>query len=393
MALKMLTTITGNFVTCLKSTRPGKAAASVTLPFPAIPWTRFYTQQLSPNEVKVPLENLSLVASLENMGVDLTLVRKRHAILLKKTTTHEQKLRQFLMDKGADTKMVASIISRFPRAITRKHEVLDEMWNIWKGIVGTDATILNVVQRSPESFFRTSNTENLSKNIEYLQSIGLPPKLLSQLMIKSPRTFANSVDLNKQNVEYLLDLCTQLGGDNPQEFVRELISRNIYILTKSTNRIQSNVQNIKSLMKLDSPALLKWVQGDGAPLLSLSYTYFENNYMSVQAKLQSLGCTEAEIALYVFMLPKLLLMTPQNFENKINALMGCGVDIKEILSTLNVLAIHINTLKSRIKLLTDCSYDFKTWGLSILLLSQAKFITKIESLRISESPHDSDGEG
>lgn len=385
MALKILTNLTGNLVTCLKSTRHGKAAASFTLTVPGIAWARLYIQQLSHDEVKVPVENLNLVTNLEKMGVDMSLVRKRNAILLKKSITYEQKLIQFLTNKGADTKMVASIISRYPRAITRQYEVLDEMWNIWKGILDTDATVLSVTQRSPESFFRTSNTKNLSKNIRYLQSLGLPPKIMSQLMVKSPRTFANSVDLNKQNVEYLLDLCTALGGKNPREFVRELISRNIFILTKSTNRIQANIENMKSLMKLDDRALLLWIQGEGAPLLSLSYTYFENNYQNVQEILQSLGCTESEISLYIFMYPKVLLMTPKIFAGKINALLACGIGVKEIINTPNILTVNINSLKTRIKQLSQYGYDFRSSGLSVLSLSQAKFTLKVERLRSSES--------
>ncbi|XP_073532586.1 transcription termination factor 1, mitochondrial [Phyllobates terribilis] len=392
MAMKMLIHITGNFVTCSRSARNVKAAvASCALPVHGVPRARFCSQQLSHDEAKVPLENLDLVTSLENMGVDMTRVRKRHSVLLKKTTTHEQNLTRFLTDKGADTKMVASIISRYPQAITRDLEVLEKMWNVWKGILDSDLTILSVAQRSPESFFRTSNTGNLAKNIRYLQSLGIPPKVLSQLMVKSPRTFANSVDLNKQNVEYLLGLCTRLGGKDPRDFVRELISRNIYILTKSTSRIQNNIEKIKSLMKLDDRALLLWIQGDGSPIVNLSYTYFENNYRNAQAILLSLGCTEAEIALYIFTCPKLLLVTPTIFANKIKLLMGCGVDVKEILNNPNILAFHINNLKSRIKQLKDSGYDFRSSGLSVLLLGQAKFSSKLERLRNSGVLEEGDG--
>lgn len=393
MALKALTNITGSLVTCLTSARNGKAVASITLTIPGPTWARFCAHQVSHNEVKEPIENLNLVTNLEKMGVDMSLVRRRNAILLKKEITYEQKLKQFLTDKGADAKMVASIISRYPRAITRQYEVLDEMWNIWKGILGTDATILSVTQRSPESFFRTSNTENLLKNIRYLQSLGLPPKIMSQLMVKSPRTFANSVELNKQNVEFLLELCSALGGKNPREFVRELISRNIFILTKSTNRIQANIEHMRSLMKLDDYVLLRWIQGDGAPLLSLSYTYFEINYLNAQEILQSLGCKESEISLYIFMYPKTLLMTPKILASKINALMACGVDVKEILDTPNILAVNLNSLKTRIKQLSECGYDFRSSGLSVLAVSQAKFVLKLEKLRSSGSLDESVGQG
>ncbi|XP_077124328.1 transcription termination factor 1, mitochondrial isoform X1 [Ranitomeya variabilis] len=392
MAMKMLIHITGNFVTCLRSTRKVKAAVSCVLHVPDIPRARFCSQQLLHDEAKVPIENLDLVTSLEKMGVDLTRVRKRHAVLLKKTSTHEQNLKQFLTEKGADAKMVASIISRYPQAITRDLGVLEKMWNVWKGVLESDVTILSVAQRSPESFFRTSNTGNLAKNIRYLQSLGLPPKVLSQLMVKSPRTFANSVDLNKQNVEYLLGLCTKLGGKDPREFVRDLISRNIYILTKSTNRIQNNIEKIKSLMKLDDRALLLWIQGDGSPIVTLSYTYFENNYRNAQEVLLSLGCTEAEISLYIFTCPKLLLVTPTMFANKIKLLMQCGVDVKEILNNPNILAFHINNIKSRIKQLKDSGYDFRSSGLGVLLLGQAKFTSKLERLRSSGALEEGVGE-
>ncbi|KAG9476383.1 hypothetical protein GDO78_003109 [Eleutherodactylus coqui] len=386
MTLKILTTITGNLVTCLRrSTRNCKPVASFTLTVPGTPLARFYSQPLSHNEVKVPVENLNLVTSLEEMGVDLTAFRKIDAILLKKATTHEKTLKQFLLHKGADAKMVASIISRYPRAITRQYEVLDEMWNIWKEILGTDETVLSVAQRSPESFFRTSNTENLLKNICYFQSLGLPSRILSQLMLRAPRTFANSIDLNKQHVKHLLGLCSQLGGKNPREFLREVLSKNIFILTKSVSRVQSNIECMKTLMNLDDHALLLWIQDNGAPILNLSYTYFESNFKGVHSVLESLGCTEAEISLFIFTYPKVLLMTPKVFETKVNSLLECGGGVKEILNNPNLLVMQIKTLKSKIKMLTECGYDFQSSGLSVLLLSQAKLTSKVERLHNSES--------
>ncbi|XP_063777503.1 transcription termination factor 1, mitochondrial [Pseudophryne corroboree] len=348
---------------------------------------RFYTQpaQLLSRKEKTSRENENLLRNLQLMGVDVSKTRNRESFILRRPITYERILQEFLQEKGASTHMVASIISRYPRAIGHNSEALCDLWNVWKSVLDTDSAVLNVVNRSPESFFRTVNIDNLKDNIRFFRFLGLSPKILSQLMAKAPRTFANSVQLNKQKVFFLQEVCTSLGGENCREFVQHIIEQNIFILTRSTKRIQANIVTIESLMKLDKKALLLWIQSDGAHLLSLSYTYFENNFKNAQEKLQALGFSEDEVTRYIFMSPKVLLMTPQNFAKKVNLLLECGIETREILNTPNVLAMGMDHIERKIKDLSKYGFDFKSSGLGILNLSTTKYMSKLEQLASSAS--------
>uniref|UniRef100_A0A6I8SQF3 Mitochondrial transcription termination factor 1 n=1 Tax=Xenopus tropicalis TaxID=8364 RepID=A0A6I8SQF3_XENTR len=124
-------------------------------------WCRFYSEQLSNTKNTESNENQSLLSNLEFMGVDITMARKRQPGILKKMITHEESLRKFLLAKGASREAIASIISRYPRAITRTYEHLQKKWDIWQSILKTDLHIIKIVERSPESFFRSGDIENL----------------------------------------------------------------------------------------------------------------------------------------------------------------------------------------------------------------------------------------
>ncbi|XP_075067942.1 transcription termination factor 1, mitochondrial [Mixophyes fleayi] len=386
MALKMLIYTTSHCVNHLKGV--------VSLDVRSVLCGRFYTQstQLLNRKEKASRENESLLRNLQIMGVDIIKTRKRESFVLRRAITYERTLQEFLLEKGAGMQTVASVISRYPRAISHNYDALCDLWNVWKSVLNTDSAVLNVVSRSPESFFRTSNIDNLKNNICFFQSLGFPPKILSQLMAKAPRTFSNSVQLNQQKVLFLQELCESLGGTNHQEFVQQMITQNIYILTRSTRRIKSNIEAIQTLMKLDNKALLLWIQGDGAHILSLSYTYFENNYKGAQENLQALGFSEDEISRYIYIFPKVLLMTPKTFASKVNLLLQCGIESREILNTPNILGMRVNRVESKIKDLLRYGYDFKSSGLGVLNLCPSKYTSKLEKLSSSVSLDKTDEE-
>ncbi|KAJ8333613.1 hypothetical protein SKAU_G00416210 [Synaphobranchus kaupii] len=156
-------------------------------------------------------ENTSLVKNLATMGVDLKMVRQRQPGVLRKAFTNERGLAHFLQSKGASCETIAGIISRYPRSITRSGAHLEERWELWKSIFKNNSEIVNILERSPESFFRSSDNNNLEKNIVFLGSLGLNSKDLHCLLTTAPRTFSNSVELNRQMVELLQDVCITLG--------------------------------------------------------------------------------------------------------------------------------------------------------------------------------------
>lgn len=121
----------------------------------------------------------------------------------------------------ASDKVIGSIISRYPRAITRTPESLSKRWDLWREIMASDLEIVNSLECSPESFFLSNNNLNLENNIKFLCSVGLTHKCLCRLLTSAPRTFSNSLNLNKQMVEYLQETSISLCHNVPTNFCLE----------------------------------------------------------------------------------------------------------------------------------------------------------------------------
>ncbi|XP_069504523.1 transcription termination factor 1, mitochondrial [Ambystoma mexicanum] len=329
---------------------------------------------------KQPKENCNLVNRLENMGVDVCMARKRQPGVLKKMITHEKGLTDFLQDKGANKNLVASVISRYPRSITRTHEHLEKKWEIWHGILKSDSEVLKVLERSPESFFRSSNIANLEKNVEFLSSVGLTSKQLARLMVKAPRTFANRMELNQQMVDYLNDLHVGLGGENTTEFVKQIITKNMFLLSQSITRVKANIEFLQTALKLSNRELLLLLQGYGADLLDLCHDYVKLNFRNIKFQLLALGCTDEQVIHFVFRYPPLLYLSPNTFSDKIDCILKSGIHIQQILDKPRVLDVGINTLTTRISRLQDIGYNFQKDGIGLLEFSKTRFEAKFKKL-------------
>lgn len=240
---------------------------------------------------KESLENEDLLNNLLTMGVDIDMARRRQPGVFNRAVTNEQELKIFLQSKGASDKVIGSIISRYPRAITRTPESLSQRWDLWRKIMASDLEIVNILEHSPESFFRSNNNLNLENNIKFLCSVGLTHKCLCRLLTNAPRTFSNSLKLNIQMVEFLQETSMSLGHNNPTDFVRKIISKNPSTLIQSTKRMKTNIEFLQSTFSLDKEALLLVICGPGARILDLSNDCTKKNYTNIRERLLSLGCT------------------------------------------------------------------------------------------------------
>lgn len=338
------------------------------------------------NELKQPVtpENESLLENLNLMGVDVKMARQRQPGVLRKSFTNEQGVAQFLQGKGASRKVVASIISRYPRAITRSVEHLDQRWQLWRNIFQTDSEIVSILDRSPESFFRSSDNENLEKNIDFLISLGLNTKDLHRLLTTAPRTFSNSLELNRQMVEVLEDICAELGGKNPEQFTKAVLSRNLYILIRSTKRVKTNINILKKSLRLSNSELLILLQGPVAEILDLSNEYLKRNFNNLKQKMASLGCQKADMKKLVTRYPMVLYIGPDTLNSKLDCLLKGGISIKQILEKPKVLDYSTQNIMGRLQELKRVGYDFHKNGISVLDLSRKRFLAKMEKL--SSSP-------
>ncbi|XP_036949503.1 transcription termination factor 1, mitochondrial [Acanthopagrus latus] len=328
-------------------------------------------------------ENKSLLENLNLMGVDVTKARQRQPGVLRKACTNEQAVAQFLKGKGVSHKIIASIISRYPRAITRSVGHLEQRWGLWRNIFETDAEIVTILDRSPESFFRSSDNGNLEKNIAYLFSLGMNKKDLHRLLKTAPRTFSNSVALNKQMMELLEDTCVELGGKNPEQFAKALISRNLYILIRSVKRVKTNINILRSSLKLSDSELLALLQGPGAEILDLSSEYLRKNFNSLQQRMISLGCQQADIEKMILSYPMVLYIGLDTLRAKLDCLLKGGIAIEQIVEKPKVLDYSTQNIAFRIEELKKVGYDFEKNGISVLDTSRKRFDAKLQRLAAS----------
>uniref|UniRef100_A0A1A7XK64 Mitochondrial transcription termination factor n=2 Tax=Iconisemion striatum TaxID=60296 RepID=A0A1A7XK64_9TELE len=328
-------------------------------------------------------ENKSLLENLNLMGVDVRKARQRQPGVLRKAFTNEKGVAQFLQEKGASPEVIASIVSRYPRAITRSISHLEQRWQLWRNVFNTDAEIVSILNRSPESFFRSSDNENLEKNIAFLISLGLSSKDLHRLLTTAPRTFSNSVELNKQMVEFLEDICLELGGNNPVQFAKSIISKNLYILISSTKRVRTNIDYLKASLKLNDSDLLTLLQGNGVEILDLSNEYLKKNFNNVEENLSSLGCERDDINRLIINYPEILYIGSQTLNSKIECLLKGGIAITQILEKPKVLDYSKQNITERLNKLRKVGYDFKKSGINILDSSQKRFNAKMEKLSAS----------
>lgn len=327
-------------------------------------------------------ENESLLENLNLMGVDVKMARRRQPGVLRKIFTNEQGVARFLQGKGASRKVVASIITRYPRAITRSIDHLEKRWTLWRNIFASDKEIVSILDRSPESFFRSSDNENLEKNIDFLSSLGLHSKELHRLLTTAPRTFSNSVELNKQMVECLEDVCAELGGDNPEKFAKTVISKNLYILIRSTKRVRTNIDNLKRYLKMKDYELLAFLQGPGAEILDLSNEYLKNTFTSLEGKMLLLGSKKSNVKKLITSFPMILYIGSDTLSTKLDCLLENGITIKQILEKPRVLECSAQNIIGKIEELKRVGYDFQINGIGILEVSRKRFDAKIERLSL-----------
>lgn len=347
---------------------------------------RLCSSNVKNNELKQPVnpENESLLENLNLMGVDVKMARQRQPGVLRKSFTNEQGVAQFLQGKGASCKVIASIISRYPRAITRSVEHLEQRWQLWRNVFQTDSEIVSILDRSPESFFRSSDNENLEKNIDFLISLGLNTKDLHRLLTTAPRTFSNSLELNRQMVEVLEDICVELGGKNPEQFTKAVLSRNLYILIRSTKRVKTNINILKKSLRLSNSELLILLQGPGAEILDLSNEYLKKNFDNLKQKMASLGCQKADMKKLVTRYPMVLYIGTDTLNSKLDCLLKGGITIKQILEKPKVLDYSTQNITGRLQELKRVGYDFQKNGISVLDLSRKRFVAKMEKLSFSQ---------
>lgn len=327
-------------------------------------------------------ENESLLENLNLMGVDVRMARRRQPGVLRKIFTNEEAVAKFLQSKGANHKVVASVITRYPRVITRSVDHLEKRWMLWRNVFASDEKIISVLDRSPESFFRSSDNENLEKNITFISSLGLGSRHLHRLLTTAPRTFSNSIELNKQMVECLEDVYAELGGDNPEQFVKSVISRNLYILSRSTKRVRTNIDLLKKYLELKDHELLALLQGPLAEILDLSNEYLKNNFMNLQNKMLSLGSKKSDVKNLIVNHPTVLFTGLDTLNSKLDCLVKSGITIMQIVEKPKILELSTLNIMAKIEALKRVGFDFQKNGIGILELSRKRFDAKIERLTI-----------
>uniref|UniRef100_F7EBB1 Mitochondrial transcription termination factor 1 n=1 Tax=Ornithorhynchus anatinus TaxID=9258 RepID=F7EBB1_ORNAN len=327
-------------------------------------------------------ENDKLLRNLSIAGGDSSQVRRhrRWPTHLRESAINKTGLEQFLLARGASQEAVASIISRYPRAIVHSPQVLQRRWELWRGLVTSDLEVVSILERCPESFFRGNSNTNLEQNIAFLSSLGLSPTLLSRLLTKVPRAFSNSLELNQQMVEYLQGVCRSQGGDSPQDFALRVLSKNAFILTHSIKRVETNIDFLKGTFRLGGKDLLAALGGPGSKILDMSSDCIKRNFWNIEAKLAGLGCREEEVRAFVRSYLPMLFLSRATFNDKIDCLLQERIEISQITACPNVLSASVSTLRSRARELVDAGCHRGTLNILFLSWSKNRFDAKMRKL-------------
>uniref|UniRef100_A0A8D0HN91 Mitochondrial transcription termination factor 1 n=1 Tax=Sphenodon punctatus TaxID=8508 RepID=A0A8D0HN91_SPHPU len=340
-------------------------------------FSRFLCLKVESHDMKFYNENSTLVNNLTCMGVDVSLVRKRHPSILRRPTANQEFLKQFLQTKGVREECIASIISRYPLAIVRSSEILEERWKLWRNILKTDMEIVHILERCPESFFRSNNNDNIVKNTIFFSSLGLTSNDLSKILTRAPRAFSSTVELNKKMTDLLTEICLARGGENAYDFVQKMISKNTYIFSQSTKQVEANVEFLQSSLNLNNEKLLSLLLGRGARILHLSNIYMEKCFANVNEKLSSCGYTERQVEMFVLKHPRMLRISPTKLNDKLDYFLKAKFEIKQIGAFPCILDKSLSDVNSRIKQLKKANYNFSTHGIGILTLSKQRFEAKL----------------
>ncbi|XP_038649481.1 transcription termination factor 1, mitochondrial-like [Scyliorhinus canicula] len=163
-------------------------------------------------------------------------------------------------------------------------------------------------------------------------------------------------------------------------FVKRIITKNAYILLRSTKRIKTNVDFFTEALKPSNSELIKLLQGHGAEVLDLSSDYMKRNFKNISEQLQLLGCTAEEVKKFFLDYPPAFYASFEKLSNKINCLLESDINIKQLLKKPRILEFSANNLKNRIEELERIGYDFKKHGVTILDSSRRRFEAKLEKL-------------
>lgn len=181
-------------------------------------------------------------------------------------------------------------------------------------------------------------------------------------------------------MEFLEETYSKLGGKNPEQFIKSVLSRNLYILIRSTKRVKMNILILKNSLKLSNSELLAFLNGPGAEILDLSNEYMKNNVSNLQERLLALGARKTDLKKLVTNYPTVLYNGPDTLNSKLDCLINGGITIKQILEKPKVLEYSTLNISWRLDELKAVSYDFQKNGIGVLDLSRKRFVAKMAKL-------------
>ncbi|XP_032813121.2 transcription termination factor 1b, mitochondrial-like [Petromyzon marinus] len=320
-----------------------------------------------------------MMQKLDDLGVDLALHRQALGVLKKLKGSVD--LIDFLKGKGASQQVVASIVCRYPRSLSRSAEHLEERWTLWRKFFNSDGDVLKIVMRSPEAFFRSSDNATLAENIEYFTSLGLAKKDILRIFSTAPRALSNTPELNKQMVDFLKCTCVSLGGGDPDIFAQQVISRNVYILIRSTKRVKTNMEFLVTRLQLTDKELLGFLTANSTDALDMSSESLKRKLEAFWSECLQQGCNDQEVKVFFKKYSYFLYFSLENLLEKLHCLLASGITIHQVLERPRCLEFSLKTLSHRLQVLQSVGYDFEKHGINILNSNKCNFQAKFRRLR------------
>ncbi|XP_016402713.1 transcription termination factor 1b, mitochondrial-like, partial [Sinocyclocheilus rhinocerous] len=186
-------------------------------------------------------------------------------------------------------------------------------------------------------------------------------------------------------VELLKSVCLSFDGKDPERFARTVISRNLYVFIRSTNRIRANVEFLSRSLRLSNAEALGLFQSHGAQILDVSHESLKKNFQSLRTKLGSLGCGAEDFKKMILNYSPVLFVSSERLNEKLDCLMDGGILAQQVVHKPKVLDFSIGCIRQRLQDLHGLGYDFQKSGIAVLDTSKKRFLAKLERLSSAEN--------
>lgn len=330
-------------------------------------YLRYATDTSLGDENKVTVENLS------KLSVDIKKIRRLKPWVLSKEVSYIKEIANILQTIGADGPSVAHMFECCPEAILCSPTNVTCQRDLWLSVCQNEKQLVELIKRFPDVFFNAEHYENQKANIRFFKALGLKNAIIRRFLTSASNIFYNPVGKNEHIIETLQRNYLRLGGsqENLKNWLLKLLSQNPFILLKTSNTVQENLEFLQNNQFTDSEVL--------SLLSKLKGFIFQLNPSNMQSSLlfskTIFNCSDQELKELILQCPALLYYSAPVLKERLDELLKEGISIEQIKESPAVLELSTEIIQYRIKKLDALGYSLKNGTIKYLNGTKKDFET------------------